>query len=66
MLQSGSWSGCRRALPLAIGIYVFVPLTPALAGPFLGARLAIVVWMLMFAALGWALVTTSRTRDTLR
>ncbi|HEX2185483.1 MAG TPA: hypothetical protein VHN78_08250 [Chloroflexota bacterium] len=40
---------------LAAGIYVFVPMTPALMGPFLLTRLAITIWMLLFAALGYAL-----------
>lgn len=56
ILRAGRWTGWRRALVLVIGVYVFVPLTPALAGPFALARLAIAVWMLLFAVLGWSLV----------
>jgi|GEM_PF-3425989 hypothetical protein len=34
-------------------------MTPALMGPFLLARLAITAWMLLFAALGLALMRPS-------
>jgi len=41
---------------LAAGLFVFVGLVPALAsGSFLAGRLAIMVWMLLFAALGWTM-----------
>lgn len=50
------WHGWRRWTVLALGIYVFVPMTPAIFGPFVVARLAIGGWMLLFAALGWALL----------
>lgn len=56
VLRARTWTGWRRVLVLVLGIYVFVALTPALAGPFALARLAIAVWMLLFAALGWALM----------
>jgi hypothetical protein len=52
------WTGWRSWLVLALGVYVFVPLTPALAGPFAVARIAITVWMLLFAVLGGVLATT--------
>lgn len=57
--RSTTWSGWMRWLPLVTGVYVFVPLTPAILGPFVLARIAIAVWMLLFAALGWALVRTA-------
>jgi len=50
------WDGWRRPLLLTTGVWVFVPMMPALALSFLGARLAITGWMLLFAALGWALI----------
>jgi len=50
------WSGWRRWVTLAAGVYVFVPMTPMIFGPFVMARLAIGGWMLLFAALGWALL----------
>lgn len=49
------WTGWRGLVVLVAGIFVFVPMTPALMGPFVLARLAITVWMLLFAALGYAL-----------
>ena len=49
------WTGWRGNVVLFAGIFVFVPMTPALMGPFVLARLAITVWMLLFAALGYAL-----------
>ncbi len=49
------WTGWRRHVVLVTGIFVFVPMLPALMGPFVLARLAITVWMLLFAAIGYAL-----------
>jgi hypothetical protein len=37
---------------LALGVYVFVPLTPAILGSFVAGRLGIGGWMLLFAVLG--------------
>jgi hypothetical protein len=45
-------------LPLVItvlGVYVFVPLIPAIAGPFVAGRIGIGVWMLLFALVGYGL-----------
>ena len=56
VLRSRTWHGWHRFVPLAIGVYVFVPMTPALAGPFVVARIAISGWMLLFALLGWTLM----------
>jgi hypothetical protein len=53
--RRGRWTGWRGLVVLVAGIFVFVPMTPALMGPFVLARLAITVWMLLFAALGYAL-----------
>ena len=55
-VRDGVWDGWRRWLLLITGVWVFVPMMPTLALSFLGARLAITGWMLLFAALGWALV----------
>jgi hypothetical protein len=53
-----------RRLPwtlLALGIFVFVGLVPAIAtDSFVGGRLAIMAWMLLFALLGWAMQRTAR------
>jgi hypothetical protein len=54
--------GWRRWTVLALGVYVFVPMTPAIFGPFVVARLAIGGWMVLFAALGWALLRPSDER----
>ena len=59
-LRFGAWRGWRRCLPLALGIYVFVPMFPAMFSGFVAARLGITGWMLSFAALGWALTRSSR------
>ena len=53
--RRGRWTGWRGAVVLVAGIFVFVPMVPALMGPYILARLAITVWMLLFAALGYAL-----------
>lgn len=63
VVRARRWQGWRRALPLATGVYVFVPMTPAIMGPFVLGRIAIGIWMLMFAALGWALLRPTRRPD---
>ncbi|CAA9374694.1 MAG: hypothetical protein AVDCRST_MAG75-414 [uncultured Propionibacteriaceae bacterium] len=57
--RRGRWTGWRGLVVLVAGIFVFVPMTPALMGPFVLARLAITVWMLFFAAIGHALWKTN-------
>ena len=59
----GAWAGWRRWVPLAIGIWVFVPMTPAIMAGFLPARLSITAWMLLYAALGWALASSPAARS---
>ncbi|MGI8874143.1 MAG: hypothetical protein ACR2KP_07425 [Egibacteraceae bacterium] len=59
VIGTGRWQGWRRLLPLLLGVYVFVPMTPALFASFVLARVVIGGWMLGFAALGWALVTAA-------
>jgi hypothetical protein len=54
VLSSGRW------MPLVLGVYVFVPLFPAVFGPMVLGRLAIGVWMLLFAVLGVALIRSGR------
>lgn len=53
--NGGRWSGWRGLVVLVAGIFVFVPMMPALMGPFILARVAITIWMMLFAALGYAL-----------
>ncbi len=50
--RAGVLDPVGRWVVLAAGIYLFVPLTPAIFGPFVVARLAIGGWLLLFAALG--------------
>lgn len=54
--RAGVWQGWRRWVVLALGVWVFFPMFPALATMTDGARLAIAGWMLLFAALGAALM----------
>lgn len=56
VMRTKVWGTWRRYVPLLLGVYVFVPMTPALFGPFALARFAIGGWMIGFALLGWALV----------
>ena len=51
--------GAARWLVLITGGYVFVILFPALFGPMVAGRLVIAVWMLLFAAIGYALLRTA-------
>jgi len=59
LLRQGTarWGGARwvPALVLLLGVYVFVPLTPAIMGTFTAGRLGIGGWMLLFAVLGFGL-----------
>jgi hypothetical protein len=50
-----------RLLPLTIGLYVFVPLTPGILAGFTPGQLALAGWMLLFARLGRELATQSPT-----
>lgn len=53
--RAGRLSGWQSWVVLAAGIWVFVPMTPAIAAGFLAARLGITGWMLLYVALGWLL-----------
>jgi hypothetical protein len=55
-LRGGTLPGPRPLL-LVSGLFVFLVLTPALMGPFELARLAIAVWMLLFA---WLFAASAR------
>lgn len=52
------WDGWRRYLPLALGVYVFVPLIPGILGPFVLDQVVIGGWMALFALLGWTVRTS--------
>jgi hypothetical protein len=56
VIRSGALSGWDRWVPLSLGLWVFFPMMPAIATSFLGARLSIAGWMLLFAALGWVIL----------
>jgi uncharacterized membrane protein len=45
---------------LALGVYLFVVMFPAVFGPLLVGRMAIGLWMLMFAVLGSSLIRADR------
>jgi hypothetical protein len=60
VVRAGEWTGWRRFVPLICGVAVFVIVIPGVFGSFVAGRLVLVVWMLMFAALGWALYTQGR------
>jgi hypothetical protein len=63
VVRAGEWTGWRRFVPLICGVAVFIIVIPGVFGPFLAGRLVLAVWMLMFAALGWALYTQARTSE---
>jgi hypothetical protein len=55
------WKGAGRWLLLALGVYVFVVLFPAVFGPLVAGRIAIGAWSLMFAWLGLLLAGEARS-----
>lgn len=56
VVRAKVWAGWRRWVLLIAGIWVFVPLTPALAIDFTVARYALIGWMILFIGLGVALL----------
>ena len=60
VLRAGVWHGAIRALPLITGVFVFVPMTPALIVGAPWSLIALTVWSLLYLPLGVALVRTSR------
>lgn len=62
VVRAGVWRGWRRWLPLAIGVYEFVPLIPATTGPFVPGVVALGVWSLLFTALGAAALSGTPAR----
>lgn len=64
VMRAGRWRGWHRFAPLALGVYVIVPMVPLLMASHDLARFGIGGWMLGFAALGWALVATAADQHT--
>jgi hypothetical protein len=62
IVRAGVWQGWPRWVVLAMGVWVFFPMFPALATMTDGARLAIAGWMVLFAALGAALMRDASPR----
>jgi hypothetical protein len=63
VLRTRQWTGPWRQVPLAIGVMHFVVVTPAIfSNIYVLARIAIVTWIALFGALGWALVREARAR----
>ena len=56
--RTGRWTGWRSWLVLALGVYILLPLTAAVAVPVPAGDLALTVLMLLFAALGAVLAST--------
>ncbi len=63
VVRVGKWTGWHLFIPLICGVAVFVIVIPGVFGPFLAGRLVLAAWMLMFAALGWALYTRARVPE---
>lgn len=55
------WAKAEAWLLFGLGAWLLVPTLPALFLSFVGARLAISGWMLLFAILGWVLVRKGST-----
>jgi hypothetical protein len=54
--RRGAYTGWRRWITLALGVYVWVPMFPALIAGFVAARIGISGWMLLYTLAGWALL----------
>ena len=52
--------GTGRWLLLSMGVYVFVVMFPTVFGPMVAGRVAIGIWMVMFAGLGMSLMRSGR------
>ena len=59
-LRVGLFDGPARWLLLALGVYVFVVMFPAVFGPMVAGRVAIGVWLLGYAWLGLELIRSAR------
>lgn len=59
VIRTGRWAGWRRYVPLLLGVWVFIPMTPAMFSSFVLGRLTIGAWMALFGLLGYALLKES-------
>ncbi|PZF79751.1 hypothetical protein [Jiangella anatolica] len=59
VLRAKIWTGRRRYLPLSLGVYVFVPMTPGILAGYVVEQLVIAGWMVLFAVLGWVQVNAA-------
>lgn len=62
-LRVGLFDGPARWLLLALGVYVFVVMFPAVFGPMVAGRVAIGVWLLGYAWLGLELSRSARSTE---
>lgn len=63
VVSANVFSGWYRYITLACGVAVFVMVIPGILGGFLAARIVLTVWVLMLAALGYALYAESSQPD---
>ena len=56
VVRTGRWSGWARPTVLLCGLAVFLIVLPGVFGPFVAGRLALTAWMVLFGALGVALM----------
>lgn len=62
-VRARALSGAGRWLVLVIGVWVIVPLTPAIFAGFELGRIAIGLWLLLFTWLGVEMLRWARTRE---
>ncbi|MBE3014693.1 hypothetical protein IL992_36780 [Microbispora sp. NEAU-D428] len=55
VIRSGRWRGWARYTVLACGLALFAVVLPAISGPMVAGRLALIAWMVLWAAMGVAL-----------
>jgi hypothetical protein len=64
ILRAGRWTGWRRVLPLGLGIYIFVVMTPALivsGGPPAPLALAVLAgWDVLWALIAVATLSAQQ------
>lgn len=61
-IRAGVWERPEAWVLFVLGAWLLIPTMPALILSFVGARLAIAGWMLLFAVLGWVLMRKAGAR----